>query len=80
MGGIIDENYRNELLNRDDLQSEYSVLGYPYKYSECDIKFTKLSGLFQHIYSKACDQRLDEGKMAKLIKWLKNRHNMDEDD
>ncbi|KAF2174851.1 hypothetical protein K469DRAFT_756579 [Zopfia rhizophila CBS 207.26] len=54
----LDEDYQDELLNRVDLQSEYSLL--------------------QHVYSKACNQSLYEGKMAKLIKWLEKRHSVDE--
>lgn len=70
----LDGDYRDELLNRDDLPSEYSESVYPFRCPECDVGFTKLSGLFQHTYSKACNQSLHEGKMAKLIKWLENRH------
>src|ERR1051325_8275275 len=70
----INGDYRNELLNREDLQSKYSESVYPFRCPECDTVFTKLSGLFQHVYSKACNQGLHEGKMAKLTKWLENRH------
>ncbi|KAF9729908.1 hypothetical protein PMIN04_010628 [Paraphaeosphaeria minitans] len=76
----VDTDFRNELLNRDDLKLEYSGLVYPFKCPGCDTGFTKLSGLFQHVYSKACNQGLYEGKMAKLVKWLKNRHEIEEDD
>jgi hypothetical protein len=73
----LDEDYRDELLNRDDLQSEYSGTVYPFRCPECDVGFTKLSGLFQHVCSKACNQVLYGGKIGKLIKWLENRHNLD---
>jgi hypothetical protein len=73
----IDKDFRNELLNREDLQSEYSGPVYPFRCPECDTGFTKLSGLFQHVYSQVCKQGLYEGKMAKLIRWLENRHNID---
>lgn len=76
----VDTDFRNELLNRDDLKLEYSGLVYPFKCPGCDTGFTKLSSLFQHVYSKACNQGLYEGKMAKLVKWLKNRHEIEEDD
>ena len=76
----IDEDYRDELLNRDDLQSEYSEMVYPFICPVCDICFTKLSALFQHAYSKACKQGLNEGKVAKLIRWLEKRHRIDEDE
>ncbi|KAJ5021275.1 hypothetical protein J3E73DRAFT_434834 [Bipolaris maydis] len=47
---------------------------YPFRCPGCELSFTKLSGLFQHVYSNACRQDLHEGKMAKLIHWLENRH------
>jgi hypothetical protein len=71
----INEDYREDLLNRCDLKSEYSELVYPFKCPECVTYFTKLSGLFQHVYSKACDQRLYVGKMGKLVRWLEAQHN-----
>lgn len=70
----LDEDYRNELLNRCDLESEYSESVYPFRCPECDIGFTKLSGLFQHVYSKACNQGLCAGKMGKLVRWLELQH------
>ncbi|KAF2467707.1 uncharacterized protein BDR25DRAFT_266704 [Lindgomyces ingoldianus] len=76
----LDPGYRDELLNRDDLKTEYSEPVYPFKCPECVVSFTKLSGLFQHVYSKACNQGLYEGKMAKLIKWLENRHSAGENE
>jgi len=76
----IDGDYRDELLNRDDLQLEYNGPVYPFRCPECNTGFTKLSGLFQHVYSKACNQGLYEGNIAKLIKWLNNRHNVNEYD
>ncbi|KAF2022484.1 hypothetical protein EK21DRAFT_83284, partial [Setomelanomma holmii] len=47
---------------------------FPFRCPECEVGFTKLSGLFQHVYSKACNQDLYAGKMAKLTNWLKKRH------
>lgn len=75
----LDEDYRDELLHRVDLQSEYRDQVYPFKCPECDICVTKLSGLLQHVYSDACSQNLYEGKIAKLTKWLENRHMIDEE-
>ncbi|UPX11155.1 uncharacterized protein EKO05_0001777 [Ascochyta rabiei] len=72
-----DEDYRDELLNRDDQQSEYSETVYPFRCPGCDIGFTRISGLFQNVFSKACNQVLYAGKIGKLIKWLENRHNLD---
>jgi len=74
----LDEEYRNDLLNRCDLQSEYSETVYPFNCPECGTVFTKLSGLFQHVYSKACSQYLHGGKIRKLIRWLERQHSASE--
>ena len=68
------EEYREELLHRCDLSIEYGISVYPFKCPECDTVFTKLSGLFQHVYSKACDQSLHSGKIGKLVRWLEVEH------
>lgn len=70
----LDEEYRDELLNRRDLQFEYSEPVYPFRCPKGDTGFTKLSGLFQHVYSKACNQGLYVGKMGKLVSWLEVQH------
>jgi hypothetical protein len=70
----LDEKFRSELLNRRDLRSDYDETVYPFHCPECDTVFTKLSGLFQHVYSKACKQDLYEGKVAKLVRWLEVQH------
>jgi len=70
----LDEEFRDDLLDRHDLRSAYSDSVYPFKCPECDTVFTKLSGLFQHVYSEACDQDLYEGKIGKLVRWLEVRH------
>lgn len=75
----IGSNFRAELLNRGDPQSNYSGPVYSFRCPGCDAEFAKLSGLFQHVCSKSCDQYLCDGTMAKLVKWLGNRHNIDED-
>lgn len=36
--------------------------------------FSKLSGLFQHVASQSCEQRLDSGAMVKLVTRLENRY------
>jgi hypothetical protein len=74
--------YRDKIYPKPhcDLQSGYSEPVYPFRCPECDASFTKLSGLFQHVYSNTCNQNLYEGKMAKLTKWLENRHNKDEEE
>jgi hypothetical protein len=70
----LDEDYRDELLSGEDVQYLYGEGVCPFRCPGCNVGFTKLSGLFQHAYSQACNQGLHEGKMAKLIKWLENRH------
>lgn len=74
---FIDEDYRDDLLRCVDLKSEYIGPVYPFKCPECGEVFTKLSGLFQHAYSDACDQTLNAGKLAKLIRWLEKRHDLE---
>jgi hypothetical protein len=70
----LDEDYREELLGRCDLVSEYNKPVYPFECPKCITGFTKLSGLFQHVYSKACNQRMYKGKMGKLVRWLEVQH------
>lgn len=72
----LDEDYRDDLLDREDVQSEYNEPVYPFRCSECDVVFKKLSGLFQHVYSTSCSADLNKGKIAKLIRWLANRHEL----
>jgi uncharacterized C2H2 Zn-finger protein len=72
----LDEEYRDELLDRSELQHMYSETVYPFRCPDCDTVFTKLSGLFQHVDSKACRQTLYGGKMGKLVRWLKVRHTL----
>lgn len=69
----LDENFRDELLDRRDLTADYERV-YPFHCPECDTNFTKLSGLFQHVCSKACEQGLYEGKIGKLVRWLEKKH------
>jgi hypothetical protein len=74
----LDEEYRDELLNRCDLQSNYGDTVYPFHCPECLTQFSKLSGLFQHVCSKACNQGLYEGQIGKLVRWLEVQHNASE--
>ena len=71
----LDEQYQGELRNRYDLEAEYRDAVRPFYCPTCGKDFSKLSGLFQHVYSKACDQGLDEGAIGKLVGWLRSRHN-----
>ena len=68
------KEYRSHMLSGYDLCSLYSTKVFPFECPECCSVFTKLSGLFQHVYSDACSQQMDEGKIAKLIRWLENEH------
>ncbi|KAJ5022570.1 hypothetical protein J3E73DRAFT_434043 [Bipolaris maydis] len=71
---FLDEEYRDDILSCYDLEEEYDGAVYPFKCLECDTTFSKLSGLFQHVGSGSCEQRLNGGPIAKLVKWLSNRH------
>lgn len=66
----IDEEYRDYMLERRNLDLE----AYSFRCPTCETVFSKLSGLFQHIGSRACGQRLREGAVGKLVRWLENRH------
>lgn len=55
------------------MDEEYVYKVYPFKCPECDMVFTKLSGLFQHVGSRACGQTLDDGAVRKLVRWLGRR-------
>lgn len=71
----LDKEFRKGLLDRRDLRSDYDDTVYPFHCPACGTVFTKLSGLFQHVYSPACNQGLNEGKMGKLVRWLEVQHN-----
>jgi hypothetical protein len=70
----IEEEFRDDMLECRDLEEEYNDKIYPYSCPSCETVFSKLSGLFQHVASKSCEQRLNNGAIAKLVKWLENRH------
>ncbi|KAJ6280849.1 hypothetical protein J3E71DRAFT_392137 [Bipolaris maydis] len=57
-----------------DEEYQYDGAVYLFRSPECDTTFPKLSGLFQHVGSGSCEQRLNGGPIAKLVKWLLNRH------
>lgn len=69
----LDADYRDDLLNRRNLDFEYTKPAYAFRCPKCDTGFTKLSGLFQHVESKACNQGLYAGKMGKLVRWLESQ-------
>jgi hypothetical protein len=68
------EEYRDKLLSCLDLSFEYSDTVYPFKCPERVMVFTRLSGLSQHAYSKACNQNLTKGRIGKLVRWLEVQH------
>ncbi|ORY00249.1 hypothetical protein BCR34DRAFT_606345 [Clohesyomyces aquaticus] len=47
---------------------------YPYKCPCCESAMPKLSSLFMHVASQACEETLDEGTIGKLQRYLFNRH------
>lgn len=73
---FLDEDYRDSLLDREDLEEVYEDVVYPFHCPKCHTTFRKLSGLFQHVGSNACKQRLRRGKIGKLVRWLKLRHDL----
>ena len=68
------EDYRCSMLQREDLSELYHEKVYPFHCPTCATVFSKLSGLFQHVESNACSQMMDEGAIAKFVRWLVNRH------
>lgn len=74
----IDEEYRDDMVEGYDLyldyMGNYNGSVYPFKCPTCGTGFAKLSGLFQHIGSQTCDQRLRNGVIGKLINWLERQH------
>lgn len=71
---FLDREYRDEMLEGRNIYLKYSDTIYPFKCPTCETIFSKLSGLFQHISSQTCEQRLSDGAIGKLVKWLKRRH------
>ncbi|KAF2813916.1 uncharacterized protein BDZ99DRAFT_227393 [Mytilinidion resinicola] len=70
---FVREDLRDDLLHRVDLDQEYQ-LSYPFECPGCHTGFRYISGLFMHVASPSCNETLDDFAMAKLIRWLKNRH------
>ncbi|OCK89144.1 uncharacterized protein K441DRAFT_296726 [Cenococcum geophilum 1.58] len=74
----IDEEYHDDMVEGYDLyldyMGNYNGSVYPFKCPTCGTGFAKLSGLFQHIGSQTCDQRLRNGAIGKLINWLERQH------
>jgi hypothetical protein len=66
---FIDEDCRNELLNDGDIDYHVNWFTCP----TCDAKVLKLSSLFQHIESSACEQTLDDDVVRQLRNFLESR-------
>lgn len=61
------EDYRKNLLERRDLEREYSKAVHPLRYPEYDTSFTKLSALFQHVCTQArWLNRSDASRQARI--------------
>ena len=66
----LDDDYREDMLDRVDIREEYGIV-YPFFCPTCETQFSFLSGLFQHLGSRACDGRVDDFAMSKLIQWFR---------
>ncbi|KAH6876037.1 hypothetical protein BKA58DRAFT_437990 [Alternaria rosae] len=66
---FIDTNYRGELFNQG--HTTYSAT--PFMCPTCDAAMSKLSSLFQHIESDSCAQKLNEGAIGQLRRFLRSR-------
>jgi hypothetical protein len=71
---FLDEDYREEMLQCEDLVEVYNDTVYPFDCPTCGTVFSKLSGLFQHVDSTSCEQELNREPIVKLVKWLEKRH------
>lgn len=70
----IDEDYRADKLEGEDLEEVYTDTVFPFLCPECDGEFSKLSGLLQHAASHTCEQTLQSGAIGKLLKWLDRQY------
>lgn len=62
---------------RDDMLEGYDVSDaddWPFMCPTCEAQFSGLSGLFQHVGTRACSQTMDEGAIKKLVRWLKKTY------
>ncbi|KAF2279961.1 uncharacterized protein EI97DRAFT_369153, partial [Westerdykella ornata] len=65
------KEYRIYQQTRNEFAGGFDIKAHPYFCPTCDTTFPKLSSLFQHVESPACDQRLNQGGIAKLKRFLK---------
>jgi|SRR5690242_21800050 len=70
----VNEDYRADMLDGDDLEELYTDTVFPYQCPCCDSDFSMRSGLLQHASSHTCEQTLRSGAIGKLVKWLDKRH------
>lgn len=70
----IDEDYREAMLDGEDLEEIYTDTVYPFQCPSCDSDFSALSGLLQHVASGTCQQPLHSGAIGKLVNWLDKQH------
>lgn len=74
---IIHSGLRHALVDGQDvfalLIKEFGSRYCIYKCPCCESAFWKLSSLFMHVESPACDAELGDGVVGKLQKWLENR-------
>jgi hypothetical protein len=71
------QEYRAHLLDGWDqvlFRANFQEKIEPFRCSECDGNFPKLSALFQHVGSNACDADLDCGAVIRLLTWLSKNH------
>lgn len=71
----MDPDYRHVALTTRPYTKFFEGYGQdfkPYHCPECKTKFSKISGLFQHVESLACEQQIDEGGIGKLVRWFDN--------
>ncbi|KAF2092823.1 hypothetical protein NA57DRAFT_49675 [Rhizodiscina lignyota] len=70
---INDEVFREEtMLNREDIKEFFGDDALPFYCSKYHTDFPKLSSLFQHIESPACEQTMADFPIGKLVRWLGN--------
>lgn len=73
---LVDRAYRDHLIHDREISFTTSDGDKvePFVCPGCSKRFTKLSGLFQHVGSLACSEGWDEGAVERLVHWLELRH------
>lgn len=72
---FMEQNYRDDLRECVPLHKKHHPNKiYPFKCPTCENTFSRLSGLFMHVASPSCGEDMSRGAMAKLMKWMENRH------